>query len=143
MSIKFNWKNLSNVENKVRAKLEEHNSVLQEVLDERQTITADEAKEKTKKKYFNDPALEDDNGKKHKGWDQVLPVLKEKEGRAVIEETKVDIEFKLKDPQAQSDNDLEMKIKTKFRFDRAQGSLDPMIEGELFHRRTCDFESDQ
>jgi hypothetical protein len=117
--------------------------VLQGILDERKTISEGEAKTRSKKKYFNDPALEDDNGKKHKGWNQVLPVLKEKEGRAVIEETKVDIEFKLKDPQAQSDNDLEMKIKTKFRFDRAQGSLDPMIEGELFHRRTCDFECDQ
>jgi tRNA nucleotidyltransferase/poly(A) polymerase len=143
MSIKFDWRDLSNVENKVREELEKQNRVLQGILDERKTISESEAKTRSKKKYFNDPALEDDNGKKHKGWDQVLPVLKEKEGQAVIEETNVDIELKLKNPQAPTDNDLAMKIRTKFKFEKAQGSLDPMIAGELFHRRTCDFESDQ
>jgi hypothetical protein len=143
MNIKFDWKNLPDVEKKVEAEIKQENQVLQGILDERKTIPAEEAKRRSEKKYFKNPKLKDDNGEEHEGWDKALPVLKSKDGQAVIEETKVEIEFKLKGPEGQSDNDLAMKIKTKFKFEKAQGSLDPMIEGELFHRRTCDFESDQ
>ncbi len=143
MSIKFDWKNLAEVEKKVEAEVEKQNQVLQGILDERETIPPDEAKRRSEKKYFKNPKLKDDNGEEHDGWEKALPVLRQIPGQAVIEETKVDISFKLKDSQGPNENDLAMKIKTKFKFERAQGSVDPMIEGDLYHRRTCDFESDQ
>jgi len=143
MSIKFDWKNLSDVEKKVEAELNEQNKVLLELLDERETITVDQAKEKSQKKYFKNPKLKDDNGDEHDGWEKALPVLKEKEGKAAIDETKVDISFKLKDPNAESDNDLAMEVKTKISFKSAQGSLDPVIAGWLSHRRICEFDSDE
>ncbi len=143
MSIRFDWKNLADVEKKVEAVIEEQNRALKEILDARETITVDQAKEKSQKKYFKNPKLKDDNGEEHDGWEKALPVLKQKPGQTVIEETKVDISFKLKDPQGPNENDLAMKIKTKFKFETAQQSLDPMIEGDLYHRRTCDYDCDE
>ncbi len=142
MSIIFEWKDLAYVEKKVEAELGKQNRVLQGILDERKTIPPDEAKRRSEKMYFKNPKLKDDNEEEYDGWELVLPVLKKKDGQAVIEETKVDISFKLKDSQGPNENDLAMKIKTKFKFERAQGSLDPMIEGDLYHRRTCEFDCD-
>jgi hypothetical protein len=143
MGIKFDWKNLADVEKKVEAEIEQENQVLQGILNERKTIPVEEAKRRSEKRYFKNPKLKDDNGEEHNGWENALPVLKQKPGQAVIEETKVDISFKLKDSQGPNENDLAMKIKTKFRFETAQGSLDPMMEGDLYHRRTCDYDCDE
>jgi hypothetical protein len=138
--IKFNWRNLSYVEDKVRAEIHEQNKALQGILEERKTITEPVAKERSRGKYFMDPKLKDDNGNAHEGWGNVLKVLKEKEGHPAIDEMEVDIEFKLKDPTIDTDKDLAMAIRTKFSFKSAKGTADPVIEGTLSHRRICIYE---
>lgn len=144
--IKFKWKGPT-AEEKITKQIEKDNDKFVKMLEELKKITPplDEFIEKAKKDfdktYLNSPILTI-NEETFSGWDAIIPKLKEiLEGTETVEITNVDvsIEYKAYDtnikPSLDEDIDYIAHIKTSFSLQTG----DPDVEGELRHRRICEY----
>jgi len=140
---------IEKIRNKLEHKIDQDNREIDRFFEDSFGKPADEIdQEKIKETYlYMNPVITTEEGEKYEGWEEIKSHLETKDPGTESKSGDVEIELDYledadPDDLVKNDFDLQAHVKTAFTWggSEAGAGSDPGGEGDMRHRRTCEWE---